>query len=299
MKKGLGYYLTVAWKRAVRSYLRILRHVDHVRYFEHSYRLLRHRKPDFASPHDLSEYLIHDMLYTDFSVYAPYADKIAVRDYVSRKGLSELLPKVYGVWNSVSEIDFETLPQKFALKTNNGCGNHVLCRDKKTLDRESAVEKLRYTLGRTYNKWEPHYRHILPRVFCEELLENADGGEIADYKFMCFDGRPRFILVCSERSTRLRLSAYTLDWRPLDYIVPSYRSEKEIARPVHLEQMIVVASRLAEDFRMVRVDLYDLGNRVVFGELTFSPAEGIFKYFHNEAVDAMGEFLRLPRRQAV
>lgn len=59
------------------------------------------------------------------------ADKYAVREYVSSCGLGEILNELYGVYDRVEDINWEDLPDKFALKWNNGCGFNIFCHDKK------------------------------------------------------------------------------------------------------------------------------------------------------------------------
>ena len=90
----------------------------------------RHRIPNFKNPKDLSEIVMSEALYNNLGQYAPYADKVKVREYIEEWGLGEYLPKIYGVWDNVDDISLDVLPNKFALKTNHGCGNHIFCHDK-------------------------------------------------------------------------------------------------------------------------------------------------------------------------
>ena len=96
-----------------------------LRYFSH-----RHRFPNFKSPSDLSERILTSMLSDDFLKYAEYADKVRVREYVIKKGLQEILLKQYGSWENAEDIPFDSLPEKFILKANNGSGGHIICTNK-------------------------------------------------------------------------------------------------------------------------------------------------------------------------
>ena len=95
-----------------------------------NYYRLRGRWPNFDSPQDLSERLLSQMHKPEWLRYAYYADKWKVRKYIESKGLKSILLDVYGVWENANDIDFNTLPDKFALKPNNGSGGHFLCHDK-------------------------------------------------------------------------------------------------------------------------------------------------------------------------
>lgn len=258
-------------------------------YYQISYFIIRHRFINFKNPRNLSEYLFSSMLQPEFKQYSKFADKVAVRQYINEKGLSHLLPLCYGVWENESMIDFDTLPDKFALKTNNGCGNHVLCFDKTTLDIDSAKKTIHRSLSETYNSAEPHYKYIKPLVYAEEIIDDGYSELPIDYKFMCVNGKPVCILVCANRGKDTKKCTFDLNWEPL-YWTTSNRPH-DIKKPYHLDEMIKIACRLSEDFDFVRVDLYDCPNRILFGELTLSPSKGLLRTFTTEALEIMNPII--------
>ena len=222
----------------------------------------------------------------NFVKYAPLADKVKVREYVTAKKLGYILPDCYGVWENASNINFDNLPTKFAIKTNHGCGNHIICTDKDTLDKEAAVISLNKTLSQVYDITQPHYKHIKPLVFAEEYIDDGTGSLPVDYKFMCVKGNPVCILVCSEREGLNAIKqTYSTNWDLLKWT--THYVETEMPRPVHLKEMLEIAKKLSADFDFVRVDLYDCKDRVLFGELTFTPAQGILQTFTLEALEKM------------
>lgn len=114
----------------------------------------------------------------DMRVWARLADKYAVREYVKECGLQDILVKLYGKYDTPEELmaDWNRLPEKFVLKSNNGCGTVKIVRDKKKVDREEMV--------RITSKWlkrkdiglgtvELHYTYIKPCLIVEELLEDT------------------------------------------------------------------------------------------------------------------------------
>lgn len=262
-------------------------------YFYQLYLRYRHRWPHFDNPKDLSEIVMSDVMNHRIEQYAPYADKVEVRKYIEEWGLGEYLPKLYGVWDSVDDIDYDSLPDKFALKTNHGCGDHQFCHGKATFDFAKAKEAIRPVLAQTYGgRLEPHYALIQSKVFAEELLEQPGEAQPVDFKFMCCDGEVRFILYAVERgsATGVKFNAYSLDWKKLDYMCGPEASKKDFkSPPPHiLKKMIDIAQLIAEKFEHVRVDLYAIGDKIYIGELTFTPEGGIMSYFNNKAVEAAG-----------
>lgn len=258
-------------------------------YYQLRYFLTRHKFANFRHPSNLSEYILSEMLKPEFKRFAPFADKIEVRNYVESKGFKEILPRCYGVWSDANDIDFDKLPSQFALKTNHGCGNHIICRDKSSIDLREVVSSINSTLSQVFSIREPHYQYIFPKAFAEELIDDGNGGAPTDYKFMCVNGDIKCVLVCSERynvGDQPKLSTFSLDWESLDWI-QKHKDNKIASKPQHLEEMIEIAKVLAKDFEFVRVDLYDCPQGVYFGELTFTPASGLMGYFTNAALVQM------------
>lgn len=246
---------------------------------------------------DYSDYIFWDNLLGRHIKHAYLADKYAVRDYVKDKGLEGLLTKLYGVWDSPDEIDFESLPEGFAMKCNHGCDMNIICPDKSKLNISETKEKLAKWLGQEYEfRYEQQYRYIKPRIICEELIPyNSDGTFPADYKIHCANGKPVFIQACFERSDEDegRRVIYSPEWEDLHYVKrDEYFSEKGLPKPKHLTEMLEYASVLSKGLKYARIDLYDSDDRVIFGEITLTPFGGWLTYFTQEALDTMGQAIR-------
>lgn len=253
----------------------------------------RKRWPDLKNPQDLSEILISRILSGDFVKYAPYVDKIAVRDYVKSKGLEKILLVHYHYWDDASEINAEELPDKFVLKTNNGAGGKdiFVCRDKSAFDLESAKAQLSLAQKKIYD-YEMQYNDIKSRVICEELIDTGSDAWPVDYKFTCIHGNPVDIFVGSQREKGVKFCTRNLDYSELKNTRESYLPDVIPPKPKHLDEMIEVAKKLSEDFDFVRVDLYEYKDQVYFGELTFSPWGGIMYSYTDEAIKEYGAILR-------
>ena len=257
----------------------------------------RRRLPHFRHPRDLSELWIRYILDGKPREMYWLADKYRVREYVAGKGLADILvPLVGGAkWDKCpGREELEALPDRFALKMNYGAGMNLVCRDKSRFDIDAAMEKIRgwFSLPANYSYAESHYNLIERRLVCEAYIEDHHGGFPTDYKFICLHGKPFCVLACTGReSGHADYMPFTLDWQPL----PGYNRNGmsyPVERPRELEKMTEIAARLAEGIELVRIDLYDTGSRIYFGEMTLTPAGAIFHRWSQRALDEMGEWYR-------
>lgn len=211
-------------------------------------------------------------------------DKYAVREYVKEKIGEKYLTKLYGVYNSVNDIPFDELPNKFVVKLTNGSGFNYICKHKTKKEICSIKSRFDkwvkldfYMLGR---EWA--YKNVPNRIICEEYLENNAATGLNDYKVFCFNGKPELIQVDFDRFTAHKRNLYTPDWVFINEKVAYPNDPNEpIEKPGNLQEMLYCASRLSESFPHVRVDFYSVGERLVFGEMTFYHGAG-YLHFDNE-----------------
>jgi len=225
------------------------------------------------------------------------ADKYEVRQYVKECGCEEILIPLIGVWDKADEIDFDKLPNSFALKCNHGCGCNIICKDKAKLDIADAKRRLNKWLKKDYGITELHYGAIRPRIICEELLD--DGVHIApvDYKLHCLSGR---FFACNAVIGRIpgqhqaKEVLLDRDWRRMMLLRNEEPMELTCDKPANFDKMVEYAERLAKPFPVVRVDFYYVNGKIYLGELTFTSAGGIGTAFSDEAQRMMGELIKLP-----
>ena len=207
------------------------------------------------------------------------ADKYQVREYVKEKIGEEYLIPLLGVWENPDDINFERLPDRFVLKTNHGSAWNIIVPDKSQLNMEEAKSKLRKWMGTNFAfvaGLEMHYKNIKPLIIGEEYLEN-ENGEINDYKIFCFNGKPKYVLFVTNRKTHLQKSFFDCDWNKMPFSTTSDGVEEEVKKPQNLEEMLMLAEKLAEGFCLVRVDFYCLNDgSIKFGEMTFTPFSGAY-----------------------
>lgn len=228
------------------------------------------------------------------------ADKYLVREWIREQIGEEYLIPIYGnkAYHSFEEIDFEQLPKQFVIKANHASGMIMVVKDKSTLNLEElkqTVDKwMHTTFG--YRGMETHYFNIPPRIIIEEYIEELDG-DLHDYKIHCFNGEPKFIQVFHDRDISAKVawhSFYDLDWNHLDFTYTHHHVNTEpTEKPPVLEEMIQIAKKLSTDFKYVRVDLYLLGDKIKFGEMTFTPENGQFDWKPPEINETLGNMLSL------
>lgn len=245
--------------------------------------------PKIRHPERYTEKLQSYKLFYRNPVLFKVVDKLAVREYVREKGLDNILPELYGVYRRAEDIDFDSLPERFVMKTNDGSGGHnvLICKDKSSLDKPKAVKELNSWLNmkdlNPGREWA--YSGISDSVIIvEEYLENKKSPEagIEDYKFMCFNGKPAVIVYDGDRFIGHKRNFYDLEWNNLNIGSDCPPMDRQVPKPENLDRLLEVAGILSKDFPHVRVDLYSVEGKVYFGELTFYPWSGYVKYDPDE-----------------
>lgn len=124
------------------------------------------------------------------------------------------------------------------------------------------------------------------------------GRGVIDYKFFCFNGKPRF-LYCSyfDDNGELFIDYYDCNWKFLEITRKGHKNDSKhiISRPNNFENMKGIASELSKPFPFVRIDLFTVNSRIYFSEFTFLPTGGLAKYENPNADKEMGNYLDLKR----
>jgi hypothetical protein len=263
------------------------------------------RKLNLRNPQTLADKVSYISLHALPQAAVRCTDKWEARSYVAEKGLENILIPVHGsVVSSANDLDFSLFPNQFVLKATHGCRMNFICLDKTALDQDSCRKTARQWLSITYGTYsmEPHYRSIPHRLYCESYI--GDSGSLVDYKIHCLNGEPSFILACKARASEdgkgssVAMYLYDTQWNALD-VLHNYRGHGpgtgSIPKPKKLDEMLSVARKLSEDFDFVRVDLYETDGKIWFGELTFTPANGVFPSYSLEFLEREGKKLTISK----
>ena len=258
---------------------------------QHGYRM------NFRAPETLDEKLNWLLVNYIRPEHAVYADKVAVRDFVTGKGLGDLLPRVYGIWSYTDEIPLEQLPDQFVLKCNHASGEMYfeIVRDKAAVDWPAVLNRLEKMLHTNYAKThcEYQYGYITPYVYAEEFLDDGRDSRMTDYKVYCFYGKPHCIMTCTGRDNSLKRIFYDPDWNYLDYGKGSSLEDAVLERPGGLSVMLDAAATLSQSFPFARIDLYDIDGKVYFGEITLTPLNCNIGNLNAKGQKILGELLDL------
>lgn len=268
---------------------------DDLEFVSEQYKGFNGFEPNLSHPTRLSEKICLQKIQIPKPIFVQCTDKIRVRSFVETRIGKRALPALYFVSKHSVDINAENITNKqFVVKTNNGNGGVSRCFDRNNFDwqncRSLAENHLNLNYYRPYR--EMQYRDIEPIVFAEELLISSNqDNDLPDYKFFCFHGEPMLIQVDLDRFTGHNRTFLTPDWHAVDvtYDDAIPQSSAPPDRPDMLAEMIAAAKTLSKGFEFVRVDLYQLPDRVVFGELTFTPGAGTKRFIPDSFEREMGD----------
>ena len=245
------------------------------------YKKIFGRSINWEHPTEMNEKIRWMQFYTDTSRWTELADKYKVREFLIEKGYGDILIPLLGMWNDAREIDFTKLPDSFVLKTNHGCGDVFVIKDKSTADLKKICRKIQYYLRTPfgYANAEHHYLGIPPCIIAEKLLLNDSSFSysMVDYKFYCVGGEPYCCAVFYDRDPathHTNSTFYDMQWKRHDEWRASHivTPPKDIPCPTTLDHMIQACRDLASEFPFVRLDFYESQGKLYFGEFTFTPA---------------------------
>lgn len=259
------------------------------------------RKFPWNNPVTLNEKIIWLSAMTDTSKWTEYSDKYEVRKYIESLGLKDILTECYGVWESVDEIDFDSLPNSFVIKCTHDCGSTIIVKDKAKMDVNQVKNLLNNHFKERfgYQYCEPHYTKIKPRVMAEEIIpfDKDLSFSIVDYKFWGLNGKVDYCMLVYDREAEEDGGSYVLDlyetknWEQCDGLIEHYnnRFNRKLSMPKNLEMMVEIAEKISTGFPQVRVDLYNVNGKIYFGEMTFTSQGGRMSYYTEEFQKMMGE----------
>lgn len=295
---NIKYYITNPrefFSTLVKRYFNFL---SDEKYLKLLYYINMSRKLNLENPTRYTEKLQWLKLYYRRSIFHDMVDKIESKRIASQILGEEYIIPTFGVWDSFDEIDFDKLPDQFVLKTTNGGGGTgvVIVKDKSKLNKEVARHRLegskRSDIYKALREWA--YHGLKGRILAEAYMQD-ESGELRDYKFYCFNGVTKVLLVASNRFSDHNFNYYDRDFNPLP-IVSNYGTQIKtaISKPKNLDKMIVVAECLSKGLPHVRIDLYNVNDRIYFGEFTFFDSSGYDNMSSDQWDLEFGSWLILP-----
>ena len=126
-------------------------------------------------------------------------------------------------------------------------------------------------------------------------MQDGDGSKgLIDYKFMCFNGKPEMLMVCTDRTSMgVKVTFLDMNWNRLPFERHYPSDPSEIIKPSTFNHMRDIAAKLSADMPFVRVDLYEINGKVYFGELTLYPGCGFEEFRPDEWDEKLGDMIDL------
>ena len=284
--------------------LEMLRWIPDKQMVQLQYRIKMRKKLNLKNPQRYTEKLQWYKLNYKSKLMAQCADKYLVRQFVKQRGLQDILNDLYGVYDCSEKIDFSLLPDQFVLKSTNGASGIglIICKDKKQLDLNRVKkETTKWTkLKKHVGGREWVYEVYKPRIIIEKyLLPRENENSVVDYKFFCFNGEPFCMYLMTDRFSKhgVRQSILDMNYEVMPYMRERIEPVIDIPpKPDNFDEMIEVARKLSAGFPYVRVDLYNIEGKILFGEMTFFPESGYYRFIPDEFDFILGQKFVLPKK---
>ena len=253
---------------------------DYPKYLKKIFKYQTGQDLNLKNPKTYNEKIQWLKLYDDSVLRTKLTDKILVRDYITEKIGSKYLKPILWKGNNFDDIPFDSLPDRFFIKTNHGCKWHCYIKDKNKLLNDSQLFKymrIRFNswLQQSFFGWsafELQYKKIVPQIYIEPVLFDESSLCPIDIEVYCFNSKPklfRFLKYAEANSETL----YDNDFKLL--------SKFDNIRPADDETKIKLhnlSSILSQEFKFVRVDWIVFNETLYFNELTFTPGSGLVNF---------------------
>lgn len=256
-------------------------------YLKIIYYLTFKRKLNLKDPKYWTEKVQYKKLYDRREKVMQVADKVLIRDYSKMILNKDIMPELYWVGESPEDIPFETLPEKFVIKTNHGAGTNIIIYNKKNINTSEVIEQLKEWLEIDYYSFEKEwaYKNIKRKVLVEKLYLNTSGEIPKDIKLYMFNGELGAINIHSGRFDENHENLF-LDQNFIDLF--NTNSNRKDLKPPKFDEMLEYAKKLSLDFDFIRVDFYELDDKVLLGEMTNYPVGG-YKHMPLEVDKMLGD----------
>jgi TupA-like ATPgrasp len=256
--------------------------------------------PNFFDPQTFIDKLFYRKYFQCYNneFYAMLADKYRVREYVKEKIGEEYLIPLVAFFDTAEELatDIKSNRERYknvVIKANHGWNMTYFIMDEFTQEQENEVLAMAHIWLSTdhgLRGYEPHYSLIKRGLIVERLIGDATASvaqfsELAEYKLHAFKGgndSMQWVLqYIRNRSSSAEIS-YFFNQLDESYIPDNIEnvvnefthydfSEEE--KDVHV--MVALSETLMGDLDYARIDWYEHGGNIYFGEVTLTPAAGI------------------------
>lgn len=266
----------------------------------HNYYLNKIRKkilnyePNLITPKTMNEKILWLIDQGDLELKTKLTDKIRVKNWVASLIGEEHIAKTYAVCESLDELDWDKLPVQFVIKASHGCRMNIFVKNKldfssKLIDEAKKITQSWLKINYADFCGEIQYKDIPPKILVEEFIQDKSPKYRGDYSFHCFNGEPLFIEHNKDVEGNPVSFIYDLDGKQIDFVISRRFYKSDFVFPSNFKKMIEISRILSKNFRYVRVDLRDCKDKIIFGEMTFTPYAGCINFSNKEKDFEFGE----------
>ena len=252
---------------------------------------------DLDNPKTIQDKINWLKIYDSTPLKTKCADKIQLHDYCKEKLGKDICVPIIAVYDKVDDIEWNKLPERFVIKCNHGSGMNIIVKDKNTLNIDDAKRKLTQWMNTDFAfrvGYEMHYHDIPRKIFVEEYKEDEKQTKsLFDYKFWCFNGEPKFMTI-NNGYGHGEMLYYDMSFNKIDIVRFDFSvAHTNFEKPKNFNLMVEYSKKLSKDFKLVRVDFYEVNDKLYLGELTFTPGAGFFRYRNQNDDKKIGDMLYL------
>ena len=249
-----------------------LKEKDYPKYLMKIYKQKMGYKFNLKKPKTINEIIQYLKIYDNTEQKALLSDKTKSNDYFIEKIQNKKFVKeVYGIYDSILDVNYEDLPNRFIIKKNNSSKVNIGVPNK-----EVYLKKYKYDVERYFmlsdkinyaffSGFELQYKNIPNKILIERLYP-----KVQEYQILCSNGNALFVTFVDKKENALNKIYHLNDNQELLNNIP--QKEK-------INEMIKMAKILSENIKLVRVDFMLINKEYTFfQEFTFTPYSG-FAYF--------------------
>lgn len=267
-------------------------------YLKIYYYLVTGKKLHLRKPSTFNEKLQWLKIHDHNPLYTTLVDKYEVKAYIAQKIGEEYVIPTLGVWNKAEDIDFDSLPDKFVLKTTHDSGGIKIVDKKKGYNKEQIIsffnERLKKDLYMLTREWP--YKNVKHRIIAEKYMEENNKLSLNDYKFYAFDGVVKVLMIVTGRGEdNTCANYYDMNFKKLDLTWGYPQIREEVRKPESFLKMKEIAEVISKGIAEVRVDFYEVDGKAYFGEITFFDGSGFAKFEPEKWDKKFGEWINLPQ----
>ena len=120
---------------------------------------------------------------------------------------------------------------------------------------------------------------------------------LTDYKFYCFNGTPKIMMVNSDRGTgNTKADYFDMNYNWLDLKWGYEHAAVRPKKPNGFEKMKKLSAILSQNIPELRVDFYEVKDKIYFGELTFFDGSGFDRIAPKDWDKKLGDWIELPEK---